>query len=777
VPTSDTPPDDGAGRVPLSAAAAAGIRRLRALIDDVRRRTRGWIWVEAVALVALALAAAFWGTMAFDWAVEPPVWVRVAMVAAALVGVGLLLRRKLFGRLATPLGDAALATLVERGHPGFRDSLSTAVELTSADAEGIDVRLLERTIAEAAAEADRVDARTLFRRRRLLALASAGGIAVATILGLVVSNPAVAGTWARRMLLLDETPWPRRVHLVAEGFVDGIRKVARGSDVDVVVVADASREIPEVVELRTRPARGGAWRTERMGVRGGVEGSRQAFGHVVKGVTEDLEVEIRGGDARLRGLRLVAVDAPSLERLECTATLPEYLGGGERTVAASRVLQVPRGSTVDLVLHSTKPLAAASVTRPAPGAGGRPADARSTESRSAESQAADARSGGTEIASLGPADGPAPRSIGARIGPVEGEQTVVVTFTDTDGLTNREPISVVVIAVPDEPPQVSVRMLGISTAVTPTARIPLVGSIADDHGLASAAVAVAPKEGAATLLPVDRVRAGTAAVTFADDAPEVVSLEPFALAPGAAITVRLAARDGCGLASGPNEGTSDEWSLDVVTPEALMAMLEAREILLRRRFESVVSDLSLARERLLVAAAAPPGGSGGDDRGDDRGDEGADAGDDAGTDAGTDASFEGARLGDAASRAAGETGEIADAFRGIRTELDNNRMLSAELENRLVAQIADPLRAVATSDLPALTAAARASVAADRDALLGRVDAVLAKMRAVLDKMMELESFNEVIEILRDVIRSQEEIRSETLRRQRQRAKEVLERP
>ena len=54
--------------------------------------------------------------------------------------------------------------------------------------------------------------------------------------------------------------------------------------------------------------------------------------------------------------------------------------------------------------------------------------------------------------------------------------------------------------------------------------------------------------------------------------------------------MRLAARDGCGLASGPNEGTSDEWSLDVVTPEALMAMLEAREILLRRRFESVVSD-------------------------------------------------------------------------------------------------------------------------------------------------------------------------------------------
>ena len=56
-------------------------------------------------------------------------------------------------------------------------------------------------------------------------------------------------------------------------------------------------------------------------------------------------------------------------------------------------------------------------------------------------------------------------------------------------------------------------------------------------------------------------------------------------------------------------------------------------------------------------------------------------------------------------------------------------------------------------------------------------DDVLARMRTVLDKMMELESFNEVVEILRGVIRTQEGIRSDTLRRQKQRAREALERP
>jgi hypothetical protein len=43
--------------------------------------------------------------------------------------------------------------------------------------------------------------------------------------------------------------------------------------------------------------------------------------------------------------------------------------------------------------------------------------------------------------------------------------------------------------------------------------------------------------------------------------------------------------------------------------------------------------------------------------------------------------------------------------------------------------------------------------------------------------MMELESFNEVVELLRGMIRTQEEIRAETLKRQKQRAREALGEP
>lgn len=698
----------------------AGLGRLRGLLSDLRRGTRRWIWVEAIGTVLLAGAAVFWTTLAVDWLVEPPAWWRMIVAAAVGTGLVVLLVRMLVVRLAVPLPDAALATLVERGHPAFRDSLSTAIELAEAPRDDVDPGLLGRTIEEAAAVVDQVDTGLFFRRRRLVGLLLAGLAGAASLAAVGLARPHVADLWLERHVAFRDTPWPRDVTLSAEGFVDGARKVARGGDVDLVVRATSRGRLPDVVELRSRGA--GGWRTDRMGTRGGAVAGGQAFGHVLKGVVEDVALEMRAGDARLRGLRLVVVDAPALERLELTATPPAYLGRGPRRVPASRLVQVPAGATVDIAATATKSLAAATVSS--------------------------VIAGGEEVLATWAAGG-ADRTVSATIGPVDGDRTIVVRFTDTDGLANREPISFVLSAVPDQPPQVAVRMPGISTAVTPRAVLPFAGTIADDHGLAAATIVLKVVDGAESAAPIGRVAAGATLVELPREQPERAALEPLALAPGRRITAAVAATDGCRLADGPNVATSDTWTLDVVAPETLLAMLEAREILLRRRFESCLADLTQARDRLAQPA---PGEPAADEAGNER-----------------------ARVAEAASRAAGETAEIAEAFRLIRLELDNNGVLSPELDSRLVGQIAEPLARIATADLPAVTAAGRRG---SPDAEVVRLaDAALARMRSVLDKMMELESFNEVVESLRGLIRTQEEIRAETLRRQKQRAREALEQP
>ena len=710
--------------------APPSIEPLLQLLAAVRRRARAWIWVESLAWVAVAAAAAFWASLAFDWSVEPPPAVRgVLLVVAAGTFVGLI-ARLLVARLAVPLGDESLALVVERGHPEFRDGLSTAVALSRERRADVDPALVARSAAAATALVAGVDQRRIFRQARLRRLAAAAVAALATVAVLVAVRPDVARTWFRRSVLLAAEPWPRRTHLEAEGFVDGVRKVSRGGDVDVIVHARGVDGPPPAVDLRLRTAAG--WKTVRMGTRGGATDAGQTFGHVVEGVADDLRLEIRGGDARLRNLQLVAVEPPAVERVEIEAEPPAYLGGPARRPPVSRLVALPRGSRVRIACVATKPLVRATLRA-------QPAGTAATGNA-------------TVIGELA-AGGPPQVGVNGVVENLDHDLVVTLDLVDTDGLANREPIAFTLTAVPDEIPRVAVRLRGISTAVTPRGRLPIEGTITDDHAIAEAAVRLAWQgrraaggrgdaggDGAERVVPLAAGRSGGPLVELLGERVEVVPLEPLGCTPGGRLEVTVTARDSCMLDGEPQTGASDTWTLDVVTPDALQAMLEAREIVLRRRFEAAIEDLALARDRLgrdQEAGAA-------------------------------------ARFGESVARANGETAEIAAAFRDIWLEFENNALASAELAGRLVGQIAEPLEALATSDLPGLAAACRAGPA-DAGPVGRRADGVLERMRAVLARMMELESFNEVIERLRTVIRTQEEIRAETLRRQKERAREALE--
>ena len=711
----------------ISAAdPSANLRTVARLLSVVRRRAGRWIVIEAVALAGLAAAAAFWGSLAVDRMLEPPAWVRVAMVLGGLAGLLWIARRKLIDRLRTRLSTRSLALLVERHHPFFRESLVTAVELglegtVPADRDRVDPGMLAQTAAEAAAGVPGVRVADLFRGRELASLLLSGVLAGATIAACALISPDTASLWLRRVVLLDDTPWPRRSRLIAADFPEGVRVVARGSDVDVVVAADTSMVVPDVVDMRWQ--RAGASRSARMGRRGGAAGGQQLFGHVLESVTDDLVFSVRGGDARLDGLRLEVVDPPALASLTIDYRLPEYLGGGERRAAASGIVQVPQGSTVNIVCRSTKPLRAATLSETVAG----------------------------EPVSLAAFDTPGAgeaTSIEATLSTISGEHAISVSLLDTDGIANTQPIGFLLSARPDEPPQVAMQLQGISTAVTTAARVPLVGRVSDDHALAAITVDLERERSDASprleTLPVPRCRGGEPLVEFGDDAPEVVDLAAIEPAVGDTLRLWVTAHDTAGLAEGPHVTAGDAWTLTVVTAAELAAMLEARELLLRRRFESVLANLTEARDTLEAADQPLP-----------------------------------ARLGQAAARAAGETGEIAEGFAAIHLEFDNNGLLTAELDTRLLSQIALPLAALAAEDLPTLVAQTRTPLAADdvagRGQLVARADAVLRQMRAVLDRMMELETFNEVVDLLRSTISAQEEIRQETRDIQKERARALLE--
>ena len=190
------------------------------------------------------------------------------------------------------------------------------------------------------------------------------------------------------------------------------------------------------------------------------------------------------------------------------------------------------------------------------------------------------------------------------------ELTLQFTLRDTDGFKARDPIFLTLLAVPDEPPEVKVRLVGTrEPVVTPKGRLPVTGTITDDHGLGRAWWAYTVEERAAPAIPKKPSADSLAKPANPPKAPlrrsgEVplaelpkhlaefvvkeadVKASQLSLATGQRLTLAVRAADLCTFGNGPNIGSGETWQLDVVSEDELVTRLEARELLVKQRFEA-----------------------------------------------------------------------------------------------------------------------------------------------------------------------------------------------
>jgi hypothetical protein len=248
------------------------------------------------------------------------------------------------------------------------------------------------------------------------------------------------------------------------------------------------------------------------------------------------------------------------------------------------------------------------------------------------------------------------------------------------------------------------------------------------------------------------------------------------------------------LGDGPNVGSSERYQLDVVTPEELLARLDAREIALRQRFEQILEEMKRTQGDLLRVRLGLTG---------EESDAGAEPGDEATGDAApaddAAAEPEDEPLDDMTVReraqtlrllmvqrailqtdkSAQEMAGVAANFDDVREELINNRVDTEERKIRLKDQISDPIKQIAGPMCEELTRRLRtlepdletsAGPQKARDAV-EQVDLVLLEMEKVLARMLDLESYNELVEIVRQLIKDQEGLLDDT---KKERKKQIL---
>ncbi|MBI3839883.1 MAG: hypothetical protein HY288_18320 [Planctomycetia bacterium] len=745
---------------------------IESLLARLRRRIRAYVWADGVAAALVLVGVSFWFSLALDWFFELPRLLRVVELIGLGAAVVYILFRFLLERLFVRLADHNMAVLLERRFGQLRDSLLTTVELAEHPdhGAGFNREMLAHTHRDAVARTAQIDLNQVFDTAPLVRRMSLAAALVASVLVFAVAASDALGTWARRSLLVSDESWPRKVHLAVQGFDRGGHlKIARGSDWELIVKADAApgREVPEVVQVRYRTLDGAQGRENmsREGVVAPRQGAFQNYAHTFKGVLAPLEFYVLGGDDRQGPMYLDVVDSPTISRMTLHCEYPRYMRREPRDVAVAGLVQLPRGTQITLQAEANKPLVSVRID-----------------------DLADENTPITHQLDLAAEHGAPQSKFQFSLARLDGDKTLLFTLLDADGIKSHEAVRLALGAVPDEPPQVNVQLKGISAAITSNARLPAGGEISDDYGVMKIwfeyQVDDAPPRQQAFTTPVD----GEEKLAVAD----VLEVRDLQLQPKQKLHWAVQAADGFALDAGPNVGSSQQYVLDVVTSEQLRSMLEARELMLRRRFETIVEELTETRNLLSGVTLGPkdepakePSKQGGATPAPGR--EPGDAAEEAAENPrpGTaPLSLQVERVLQNCQRSSHETLQVALAFDAIREEMENNRVDTEELKTRLKDGVADPLKRIVEQMFPPLEERLKKLAGqlsdlqagpATQAAALSDADAILVEMRQVLDKMLELETFNEVLDILRGIISTQEKVNAETKQKQRQKVRDLTE--
>ena len=764
-------------------------RKLRSL----RRALWTYVVVDGIATTVTALLLLFWLDLGLDRFFE---FSRLSRSVLLIGFFGLLVYivwLRILRRLRNGPDDRQLALVFEHFEPGLDESLITAVELDEpVGGETFDPDLYRQSVRQAGAGLKSIDIRKFFRYGRLWSRIAVAVILLAMIGGFCVRYAETAELWFSRNILLSDRDWPRRSRLVVEGFHDGRVRIGRGDSFTLTVRADTGMPlIPETIRLRLGNRESG-YRTVlvdqfRIDTLNGTEW--RTFSHTFAEMLETLPLSIRGADTTLDDLEIEVVPPPMLTGIRLHQKFPAYMDRPDRTVSPGSRVTIPDGVSVTIEAETNKPLKKATVTP----------------------------------------DKEDPRSIDAEAVPLRysmenlrNDVRLDFQLEDTDLLRNRQPIRFDFTILKDRPPTVTARLDGIGSAITPNAVLPVLGELADDYGLATVRFRYSVEQDKIEETPVEETEnaiktdegsvdiGGIGAMQTLFSLNEHFSVSDSTVNPGDKLSLWIEATDRFDLDGEPGQtGLGQRWTLEIVPPERLRSLLEVREISLRQRFEVLIGEVELTKNlveeivldapeelvREAEALALPESDETAEETQRRREElemkrktlletiskEQSDAG-----------RYNISRVLRDTQKETYEIRTIIESFRLIRAEMVNNRIFTDDDQNRLDRGIVTPMQALVDTDFPdidqgvellnqSLTsvmegAPPRRSVAVDRrqEAVDG-FDELIKKMTAIRDNMVSMESFNEAIDILRAIIRQQQQIRQETIEEKNQRLKNLLE--
>jgi hypothetical protein len=793
------------------------------VLRQLRGRIRRYVALEGVALVLVVIGLAFWFSLAADYSFELPITARRFVLVLALAAAAFALVWFLLLRLIRDFRNRALALVLERRFPQLNDRLITAVELSDSAEETppLTAAMLQRTASEAAESARALSLREVFNRGPLLKATFGAAALIVSIGAFGFASTEVFQTWFRRNLLLADEYYRRETDFTVVVLADpgerivefrgGVYKHPRGADLTFLASVPDGKIVPDEVQLSYRNVAhsgGGNDTMTRVGER--------QFRHRLAGLHEDIRLWISGGDYSTRQPYVIEiVDPPQVDRMVLSALYPEHTRLNPRDESSAAPVRqavpvlgtqvsLPAGTDFLLEARTNKPLqgvqlqsglwelnftrdsarlkvAGTGDTPPAPFDLTLAQPLLSDDGQTIRIPCALAVAAAPEVVSeAGHVHLP------LRLAP---DSLLRITLHDDDDIISAEPARLTVSSIPDEPPHIETRLKGIGTSITRQATIPVMGEIqdpqdgskrygvTDDYGIAEARFeykveSAKPEAPAASWQPTAFANQPEGRRQFPID--EKFAVLPLDLAVGARFTLKVIAADADNL-TGPHVSSGQPWGFQIVSDDELLALIAVKELNLRRRFEQIVDEVKSTRKELLLARTRleetrkrPPAGGEAASR--------APAAVQSAALTTVERAISGIR------KNANETQSIEVEFGDIRDELENNAIPDARpMLDRIDEGIIRPLHSVNTVDYNELDdalAILRKALEDEADPLpsfeepVDRINVTIDHLDAVLAQILKLETVNEALQLLRDIIKSQEDLQDKT---RQERKKKLIE--
>ncbi|MHC4450463.1 MAG: hypothetical protein ACYS0E_10070 [Planctomycetota bacterium] len=703
------------------------VSNIRSRLTALRGKVATALAVDGAARLAGVLLAVIAISFTADRIFKLEIAARVVVLLAMLGALGWTIYRYLVRRLTGVPGEDPLAIAVERRFPELGDRLISALQLareTDPERYGMSPQLVEDAIEEAIEPATKVRFSEILATARIGRHALLGVLALALLTGGAIASPENASIWFRRNVLLGTVRWPQKTYLEIdpERFPNRVARIVRGED--IVVTAHSVGEIhPDRVTILYRDDAGDSGKAT---MKADVENHIYRF--EFKEVGFPISFHLEGGDEETDEYRIELMEAPEVAELEIRVGFPAYAEREPVIVDLSQGdPEMLRGGKVMLRGTSTKPLQGAELV---------------------------IGEGDEQIVT---ATITGPTSFEVEFQP---EETLLagIRLLDADGLSNPSLAPrFLVRVVEDRAPRVRLLKRGIGTMVVEGASFPYTVRVRDDVRAMTGRIAVKKTS-------VDGAAPEPQSIPLAEDSlgvPETdvlgtLEISSLNVGPGTFLTFNAFVLDNA--QPDAHEGKSDPLSLKVVTLEELLQNLLRRQHQLRQRFEDLIKAEKALMNRYLDVRDQPP------------------------TDP-QELMLHIESYGQSQREIGRGVRAVERSMSQILDEMLNNRVSTRENVEQLRREVVTSLIRLRNQimephardlDLFARRATATNIRGEEGDAVKKGFDRVLAAMMSVLAKLEKAETFTEIIERMRVIMKLHEEVRESTRKKHEDALREIF---